>query len=467
MTLTDAAALRPQTIQVLIVVAPILALTGAAVIFLRILKKRDGEVEPFELGVFYAAVVFLYGVFPLLSYLSGGLHFSRFAASRLFLSQPLPSEMARIDWYYFVYFSFFVAAYLLARGKCRIKKILLPRPDGRLLVVLIILLLSVKAFFVFLRLYYDIRNPESYIESYLQYSTLPLIVQQLVNHFIQIDLTLQVVLMAYLTFNFRKYKYAIFACVALEFLMMFFYGIGARTGLFVLIASLVITHHFAVRRLTIRSAVIVGALVLLLFVSFGALRDDTRGYADSPRDPLAYNNEFESVFSTSYDLLYGKGISASRAIPRSFYVSDFLNLVPQQLLPFQKIDLTRWYVETYYPTYAMSGGGLAFGVVPEAIVGLGWFDVGWRGAIIGVLFALIHRNFVNGKKSFWKYCFYLWTVIFAYQCFRNTTFRLVPQFFYEFLTVVIVSKIMLKILPRRKKSRYRLESSPVLAESFD
>ena len=174
-------------------------------------------------------------------------------------------------------------------------------------------------------------------------------------------------------------------------------------------------------------------MTLALFISLGTLRDRAMGYADSPRDPLAYNSEFESLFATSYDLLYGNGTNAASALPTSFYVSDFLNLIPQQFLPIQKFDRTRWYVESDHPAYAMSGGGLAFGeAVPEAIVGLGWLDVAWRGAIIGVVFALVHRNFVYGKKSFWKYCLYLWMIIFAYQCFRSTTFRLVPEFFYQF-----------------------------------
>lgn len=460
-------ALSAQSIQLLVVVAPILALAGAAITFLKVLKNRDGEIEPFELGVFYAGVVFLYSFFPLVAYLSGGMNFSRFADSRLFLSQPLPSEIARVAWYFFVYFAFFLAGYLLVRGRCKIDKIRLPKPDLRTLLVLVVLFATAKSFFVFLNFYYEIRNPESYIDSYLQYADLPLIMQQLANHLGEIALTLQVILMAYLTFNFKKYRYAIFGWIALEFLAMSFYGIGARTGLFVLIASLLITYHFAVRQLKLQTAVVIGLMTLALFISLGTLRDRAMGYADSPRDPLAYNSEFESLFATSYDLLYGNGTNAASALPTSFYVSDFLNLIPQQFLPIQKFDPTRWYVESYYPAYAMSGGGLAFGAVPEAIVGLGWLDVAWRGAIIGVVFALVHRNFVYGKKSFWKYCLYLWMIIFAYQCFRSTTFRLVPEFFYEFLVVVVVAKIMLKLLPAKRKFYFTVQSRPRIARSFE
>jgi hypothetical protein len=266
--------------------------------------------------------------------------------------------------------------------------------------------------------------------------------------------------MAYLTLNYRRYRYIIFALIALEFLALFFYGIGARTGLFVLLVSLLVTYHFAVNQLKAPSAVVIGLVALVLFTLLGMLRDNPMAYADSPKNPLAYNNEFEGVFATSYDLLHRKGTREAATILPSFYVTDFLNLVPQQFLPIQKVDPARWYVESYYPAYALSGGGLVFGAVPEAIVGLGWIDAAWRGVTIGVIFALIHRNFVYGKKSFWKYCFYLWIIIFSYQCFRDSTFKLVPQFFYEFLGVLVVARVMLGLLPPERKIRLRMRSQP-------
>ena len=55
--------------------------------------------------------------------------------------------------------------------------------------------------------------------------------QQLANHLGEIALTLQVILMAYLTFNFKKYRYAIFGWIALEFLAMSFDGIGREPAI--------------------------------------------------------------------------------------------------------------------------------------------------------------------------------------------------------------------------------------------
>ena len=85
-------ALSAQSIQLLVVVAPILALAGAAITFLKVLKNRDGEIEPFELGVFYAGVVFLYSFFPLVAYLSGGMNFRVSQTPDYFCPDPCPRK---------------------------------------------------------------------------------------------------------------------------------------------------------------------------------------------------------------------------------------------------------------------------------------------------------------------------------------------------------------------------------------
>jgi hypothetical protein len=450
--------LSTQAIQVLMVTAPMFALLGAAIIFLLLLRKRDGELEVFELGVFYAGVVFIYSVYPLMAYVTGGLQFSRFSNFRLFVAQPLPGQMAIVAWYFFIYFVCFLAAYLLVRGSCKLEKIRIPRPDPRMLLVLVLLYAATKLFFLFVTLYYDIPRPESYTSSYLLYANLPLIVQQLANHLGGIELTLQVILIAYLTLNYQRYKYIIFGWISLELVALFFYGIGARTGLFILLGSLLVTYHFAVKHLKVRYAVVVGLVALSLFTLLGLLRDSPMFYADSPKNPLAYDSEFESVFATSYDLLFRKGTGQITELLPSLYVIDFLNLAPQQFLPIRKIDPSSWYVESYYPAFALSGGGLAFGAIPEAIAGVGWIDAAWRGSIIGVIFALLHRNFIRGRKSFWKYCFYVWMIVFSYQSFRQTTFRLLPRFFYEFLSVFIVACVMVLLFPVQREVGARIRS---------
>ena len=440
-----------MSVEVFTVLYPLLAILAAALFFLLILRKHDGKVEVFELGVFYTGIVLIYSVYPLLNYLACGLSYLRRSNVVLFQAQPSPGEMATISWYFFVYFVSFLAAYLLARGRCKFEKLQVPRPDSRLLLALILQYAAVEAFFLFMKLYYNIQKPEDYTGSYLLYANLPLIVKQLAGHLGGIELTLEVMLMAYLTLKYRRYKFIIVGWIILEIPALFFYGIGARTAMFALLFSLLITYHFEVKRLKVRSAVILGFVGVALFFVLGVVRSFPLNEADLSINPFTYPSEFECVFTNSYDLLHVKKAGLTAALFPSVYVNDFLALIPQQLLSLQKLDPLDWYAQTFYPDFAATGGGLAFGAIPEAIVGFGWIDAAWRGVIIGLIFAFVHRSFIQSKKSFWRYCLYIWLTIFCYKCFRCTTFRLLPQFVYQFLTVFIAARAIILILPGRQK----------------
>ena len=137
-------------------------------------------------------------------------------------------------------------------------------------------------------------------------------------------------------------------------------------------------------------------------------------------------------------------------LPLAFYASDILAVVPQQLLPFAKLNPGSWYVEAYYPRFAEIGGAFAFGTVAESIVGWGWIDLIMRGAVLGAGLALMHRYFVNRAGSFWTFILYTWLTVQAYQLFRGSTFYLLPMFLYRFLPVVVALKILAPLGERQR-----------------
>jgi len=58
------------------VILPVLLIIAVESGFLRKLKKRDGELQVLEIGVFYSAVVLAYAIFPCLTFMAGGLTYS-------------------------------------------------------------------------------------------------------------------------------------------------------------------------------------------------------------------------------------------------------------------------------------------------------------------------------------------------------------------------------------------------------
>jgi len=434
---------------------PVAATLAGALLFFRSLRKQSGQLDVFELGVFYAVLVILYSVFPLVGYLLGDLSFTPLSDNRLFRAQPSPKELAPIFWYYFLYFGVFAFCYAWLRGNRNRSAPRIMMPPRYTLAALIVSLLLIKAFFLCVGFIYGLQDPGSYEESYLMYRGLPLLIRQILGHFNGITFTLEILIVALLVFNFQKYKYWICVWFLAEFLSIFLKGVGSRTELFVLLMSLAASYHFVVKRFSVRTALAVGSFVLLLFISLGVIRGLAAINSDTGLNPFGYANEFESSLGNAYDISQLKAAGETKSVFPRFYFADYVSLIPQQLLPFKKIDVSTWYVSTFYPTFAESGGGLSFGAIAESILGLGWVDVVWRGAFIGILFAWLHRRFVRRKQTLWGYGFYLWVLVFAYQCFRGGTFLLVPRAFYEFFSVFIWIPIFADVL-----SLFRLRAVP-------
>ena len=99
---------------------------------------------------------------------------------------------------------------------------------------------------------------------------------------------------------------------------------------------------------------------------------------------------------------------------------------------------TTWYVDTFYSSFAEYGGGLAFGAIPEALLGSGWPDLIWRGALVGFLFRWFDDAIRKGTSSLWKFTLYLWLMFSCYQTFRVTTLAVLPLFIYRFLPAMLM-----------------------------
>lgn len=439
---------------------PLAATTIAVLIFFYTVRRRSTEFDIFELGTFYAAIVALYAIFPALAYLANGMEFGPLSDLRLFRAQPLPRELAPVFWCYFAYFAAFGAAYLARRSDDRKTSITFRLPERRTFAALVITLVAIKVFFVAIRVVYGIQSAETYNETYLLYSNLPLILQQLLNHLNGMVLTLEILIMVVLTRNFRKYRWWILGWFSLEFVTSVIGGVGSRTELFVLAVALAIGYHYSVKKLRLRVALTLGVIGMVLFIAMGVLRDKNLAEAGT-LNPLSFNNEFEAVFANAYDISQLRKTGEVREIFPEFYFSDVLALIPRQIVPFKKIDVSEWYSKTFYPEYAETGGGLAFGAIAESFVGFGWLDAIWRGAVIGLIFAFLNNRLFRREQTIWSFGLYAWVLTFAYQCFRGGTFILLPRLFYQvfllFLWIQFLSGFLTLFRPPQRVQGSRVQ----------
>ena len=105
------------------------------------------------------------------------------------------------------------------------------------------------------------------------------------------------------------------------------------------------------------------------------------------------------MLGTAYDVFQRK--KEGTDLPWYLYLNDFINILPpQQILPFEKVAASEWYLREI----GLSGTGLGFmwGVITQSIVGLDWIEIALRGGILGFLLAKIHSWYARNSRASWQ-----------------------------------------------------------------
>lgn len=85
-----------------------------------------------------------------------------------------------------------------------------------------------------------------------------------------------------------------------------------------------------------------------------------------------------------------------------------------------------------------------FGPIAQSIIGWGWTELIFRGAILGCLFGAIHRWYVKRSYDFWATLIYLWLTVWSYYTIRSSSFG----FVYGILQIVIPTILLVFFLRR-------------------
>jgi hypothetical protein len=425
----------------------VLPLTVAAITAgLFYLALRHGRRSPspfFEVGGVYVTVVSLYTLYPLVGFLVLGLDYSTINDERLSLGRPRPDEVALIGWYCVLHLVVFGGAYLLARGRgagpVRLRSVETPT-----LIAAVVAYAALIAYFGFLALFYDL-SARTYAESYLVLSRLPLALAQVTNHLGGIRFIVELVILAALFSNYRRWRWVIAAWLAVVTVVALA-RLGSRAEMVLLWLAAAVMYDLMVRRLGVRRLVLPAAAGLLVFLGIGLVRD---GWLSAPgrRHLLfGYATEFDTIFGTALHLNRLVAAAALPVLPDGAIWADLLALVPQQVSPIPKLNPADWYVQTYFPAYAASGGGLAFGTIAESVVGGGATSVVWRSALLGVVLGRLHAWVSSMPGRLWPTLLYVWVAVSLYQSFRSTTFVLLGFLFYRFLPVVLAVGLLSHVL---------------------
>lgn len=419
------------------VVGPLMAMLIAGIAFLSLQKSRSVG-APIGIGSMFAIAVLIYGCYPLAIYLALDGYYTPFNDWRLFSDQPMPAEVGRIAWYYTAYFVSFIAGYVLMSRRNQASGPVTVEVDSLVFHALIVVFLLCRMTILLADVLLA-QESHDYLDTYLRYRHLPLVVQQLIGHLQGITSVLSLALMAALCRRWHRTKWIVLTWLALECAGVVL-GFGGRNQLVLLSLAALAARHFLYRPVSTRSLVLGGIPFLIGFLVIGVLRQF--GSADAVAlgvDALTSSSEFEALFANAYDVwrLIEIGEIDRQSMLGVVYAGDLVSLIPQQLVPFEKANLQTWYMETYHSELAERGGGLAFGAVAEALVGAGWPDLVLRGVLVGAVLGWFDRMVYGLEGSFWRFVLYLWLLCSCYLIFRATTFALLPVFFYRFLPAML------------------------------
>lgn len=150
---------------------------------------------------------------------------------------------------------------------------------------------------------------------------------------------------------------------------------------------------------------------------------------------MSGTSEFQALLGTAYDVLQRK--EAGAVLPWYLYINDFITILPpQQLLPFEKVRASEWYLREL--GISGTGVGLMWGVISQSIVGLDWIELALRGAILGYILARFHRWYLKHQSEFVATLLYMFFCLKVYYTFRDTTFSLLANLVWEFIPFYLI-----------------------------
>ena len=431
--------------------APLLALINIAVVFFVILWNRDRRVPIFEVGAICVAATTIYSAYPLLAFLMAEGRWTALSDNRMQYLRPDMAALGSFAWQHVTYLSALAVVYLHVRGRMTAELLPVRRLSRSAGTVLLWLVAAILTYFAAIWILFDVSYSPSYGDVQLglvrTLRDLPYALQQISHNLQGVLVLLKLCGAAFLLqrWRFPASRLVFLGWLGVELAAMTF-RMGARTNTMVLLMGAGLLYHRLVRPF---GPTAVGAAAMA-FVSAALLYGFRRDFAGLPSEYAGISfwsatNEFQTLLATAYELFRLRETAALQDMPWQVGASELLMLVPSQFLPVPKIDPGEWYVNTFH---AGSTGGLMFGVIAQAAIGYGWMELIVRGAILGALFGLLHRIYVQHAQSFWVMLLYLYICLWSYYTFRASTFFFVYVVLYRFVPTMIAVRAGAGLLRR-------------------
>jgi hypothetical protein len=425
----------------------LMILTFLAFIGIYKLAKTGRRAVPIDdIAVFTVLCICLYTLLPVISWLLQGGEYI-IPVGRLYQMQPTVSEVFElmllgVGPIFGVLVVYFLQRATLARLNVKPLFKFNWWISNKLLFICATIVICVYAVQSAIKFKYGMLNAETYNDTYIQYANLPKIVAQLLAQSRAALSVSMLIVVAALVMRWDSGGKKWLIIMAALLLLTFDVGYS-RTQLFYYILLFIVLYHMFVQPFTRAFKVLwLFLIVLVSFLLLGLRGDGLISFAALPL------GEFDNIWANGVHLLRER-VAGTLEVPINAHLNEFVNFIPSQLLPYQKIDMSNWYLDTYYPGYKENGGGLKFGVIPQAIVGFGLAESFFRGIIVGAI-SIKLKNILHKYHSCWSLIVFLMIYMSSYDMVRGGNFSAFIGLLGTTLLIVLVIRWLNRVLPSKQ-----------------
>lgn len=381
----------------------------------------------------------VYSTLPPLFWIAQGGQYLSISSGRLYFLQPSYDEQYSLLLVAFIFMIAFLAAQWPYLHTYKYTAKITQPPLSKAILISSLILVIFNAAFVFgLQVTGYIRSASSYGDSYLAMQELPLLLRQVVKILGGVAFFAKIVSLVWLFQNWSTQK--IWILIFLVITSITFDAEGGRTTIFLNFLACIILWNKYVMQVSFKTFGLLALFGLSSFTFLGIYRESNLNVSD-------FNDI--SIFDFGlgeFDGLWGNAVELRREFlvglspPFQLYFSEFYSIIPQFFLPFEKLQYSIWYLETYYPEYKDSGGGNMFGLLAQLVVGYGIVEAIVRGFLLGWVLGWVNKYLRNNKK-WWAYPTLVYLSVWIYYSIRDSSFSLMNNVFQFILVGILLINI--------------------------
>jgi hypothetical protein len=404
--------------------------------------RRDRQLPIVDVGALCALITLVYVALPAIFYIKAGFAFGERSDARLTMMKTTAADIADLLWFVTAYISALCVTYSLLRGPGmpgpRVEIGASPSAGWALAAILALALLYQigieQAFHVHLDpTYQQMRDNLAQGNNLQGNAQLPLLVAQTSHNVLAIG---RIAKLGIIAFVFAR-KNWLLGFVLTAWLVVEAYStvaaMSARTYLVILIIAAILSSHRVLKPIGPVLASVTAILLIVGLLGFGYIR---QGNVASLSDIWLVPTEFQSLMASGISISWEKARGNFHDVPWQIITSDLILMIPQQLLPFPKLDVADWYIQQI--GWEKMASGLMVGVVAQSKLGFGLPELIARGVVLGAVLALIHRQCVKHAGSLTSFIIYLWLCTSIYYTYRASTFYIATWAVYRVVPFVLL-----------------------------